>query len=67
VNNVVYVVAAVKADKTEYWAAAVPRGRAVEQVRQSLAQGWRVTLTGWRLPAVRVATLNLKANRVCKI
>ena len=41
----IYVVAATKDDKTEYWAAATIRAKAVDAVRQIIAPGWTLTLS----------------------
>jgi hypothetical protein len=60
----VQIVAASKDGKTVYWAAAVPRERAVEAVRQMLAPGWTATLTDHHITPASVATLKLLPNGV---
>jgi hypothetical protein len=41
----VYVVVATKGKKTEYWAVAVPRHRALAEVQKQLLPGWRAALS----------------------
>jgi hypothetical protein len=60
----VQIVAATKGDKTVYWAAAVPREKAVETVRPMLAPGWTATLTDIHLTPAQIAALNLRPNGV---
>jgi hypothetical protein len=58
----VYVVAGTRGDETQYWAAAVARRRAAQEVRNVLGPGWRTTVLDWRLPPERIAKLNLTRN-----
>jgi len=60
----VQIVAATKGGKTVYWAAAVPREKAVEAVREVLAPGWAATLTDLHITPVQVAALKLRPNGV---
>ena len=60
----VYVVAGTCGDKTQYWAAAVARKRAAQEVRNALGPEWKTTVLDWRLTPERVAQLNLTRNSV---
>ena len=44
----IYVVRATKGDRTEYWAAATIREKAVAAVEKELGAGWSLTLTDRR-------------------
>jgi len=64
----IYVVAATKDNKTEFWAAAVRRGDALAAVQQLLAPGWTAaTIMDWRLTPERVAALKIRTNDVRKL
>jgi hypothetical protein len=60
----IQIVAAAKDGKTVFWAAAVPRDRAVEAVQEFLAPGWTATLTARHITPERVASLKLRPNGV---
>jgi hypothetical protein len=60
----IYIVAATKDRKTEYWAAAVPEGRAIEAVREQIAPGWSLSLTTKRLTPSTVTELKMRPNSV---
>jgi hypothetical protein len=63
----IYVVAATKDGKTEYWAAATPRAKAASAVKEMLPPGWACTVTDRHLTPDQVAELNLRANGVQKL
>jgi len=63
----VYVVVGTCGDKVQYWAAAVPRSRAAQEVRKVLGSEWKTKVTIWRLPSERLSELKLKPNSVRKI
>ena len=63
----VYVVAAIKNDLTEFWAATTSREEAVAQVKKSLPGGWTAVLTGWCLPLGKDAALKMRANSVRRL
>jgi hypothetical protein len=63
----IYVVAATKNGRTEYWAAATTRGEAVAAVERELVAGWNVTLTNHRLTPQRMRTLKLRPNGVHRL
>jgi hypothetical protein len=64
----IYVVAATKDNKTEFWAAATGRSAALATVQRLLAPGWTATtIMDWRLPSERVVALKLPANGVRKL
>jgi len=50
--------------REQYWAAAVPREKAVEAVLEVAAPGSRGMLTNRRLTPEQVAELELRANEV---
>jgi hypothetical protein len=56
----IYVVAATRAGKVQYWAAATPREAAVSTVQQMLLPRWTATLTSRRLTPDQVAALKLR-------
>jgi hypothetical protein len=60
----IHVIVATKDDKTEYWAAAFPKSRSLEEVRKLVAPGWRLTLTDKRLTRQQAAELNMRAYSV---
>ena len=62
----IYVVAATKDGRTEFWAAATPCKAAAAEVQQLLPTGWMAVPTGWRLTPEKVAELNMPANSVHK-
>jgi len=63
----VYVVAGTCGDETQYWAAAVARRRAAQEVRNVLGPKWKTTVLDWRLTPERIAKLNLTRNTVRRI
>jgi len=65
--HVVYVVAGTCGDKIQYWAAAVARKRAAQEVRNVLGPEWKTTVLNRRLTPDRLAKLNLSRNSVSKI
>ncbi len=66
-TDTVYVVVGTCGDKIQYWAAAVPRSRAAQEVRQALGSDWKTKVTGWRLASDRLEQLKLKPNSVRQI
>lgn len=63
----VYVVAATKAGKTEYWAAATRSEGAVEAVREQLPPGWTAEMTDRRLDPAKATSLKMRLNSVRKL
>ena len=63
----IYVVAATKDGKTEYWAAATVRAEAVAAVQGQLTGEWTVTLTDRRLTSQKIRALKLRPNAVCPL
>jgi hypothetical protein len=63
----VYVVQAIKDDKTEFWAAATVREKAVAAVERELGDGWTVTLTDRRLTRQRLSMLKMLPNAVRRL
>jgi hypothetical protein len=63
----VYVVVGTYGDNIQYWAAAVPRSRAAEEVRKVLGSEWKTKVTIWRPTSERLAQLKLKPNSVRQI
>ena len=63
----IYVVQATKGDRTEYWAAATIREKAVAAVEKELGAGWAITLTDRRLTGQRLSKLRLRPNSVQKL
>jgi len=63
----VWVVTATKDRESEYWAAAVPEGQAIEAVRQQVAPGWKLALTQRRLTPAQVVELKMRPNSVRKL
>jgi hypothetical protein len=63
----VYVVAGIHGGNVEYWAAAVPRKKAAQEVQNILGPEWKTKLLDWQLTPERLATLNLTRNSVRKI
>jgi hypothetical protein len=63
----IYVVAATKDGKTEYWAAATVRAEAVAAVERQLTSEWTVTLTDRRLTSQKIKALKLRPNAVCQL
>ncbi len=61
----IYVVAAVKDGRTEYWAAATVREDAVPAVRREVPPGTEVFLTDRRLTPQKIKALRLRPNAVC--
>ena len=66
-TNTVYVVVGTCGDKIQYWAAAVPRRRAAQEVRQVLGSEWKTKVMAWRLAPERLEQLKLKPNSVRQI
>jgi len=60
----VYVIVATKDGKKAYWAAAVPRDKAIEAVGNQAAPDWNLALTERRLTPGKVAALRMRANSV---
>jgi hypothetical protein len=67
VARAVYIVAATKDGRTEFWAAATPRRYAADAVQQALPPGWRVIFLGWRLSPAKAAALKMSSNSVRKL
>jgi hypothetical protein len=63
----VYVVAASKEGKTEYWVAATPLKEAVVAVQLVLGPTWKVALTDRRLTLSQRAELNLRLDDVRRL
>jgi hypothetical protein len=63
----VYVVVGTCGDNIQYWAAAVSRRKAAQEVRNMLGPEWKTIVLDWRLTPERLAKLNLTRNRVRKI
>ena len=63
----IYVVAATRGGRVEYWAAATPRDVAVSTVQQLLRTGWTASMTNRRLTLEQVASLKLRPNEACKL
>jgi hypothetical protein len=60
----VYIVAATKDGKTDYWAAAVPQANALAAVRDMVAPGWQLSLTNRRLSQDQVRELEIEPRSV---
>jgi hypothetical protein len=60
----IYVIQATKDGRIEYWAAAVPRDKAIEAVSEQMAPGWKLVLTERRLTPGKIAALRMRANSV---
>jgi hypothetical protein len=63
----VYVVVGTYGDKIQYWAAAVSRRKAAQEVGNMLGPEWKTIVLDWRLTPERLAKLNLTRNGVRKI
>jgi len=63
----VYVVAASKEAKTEYWVAATPPKEAALAVQLVLGPTWKVALTNRRLTPSQRAELNLRLDDVRRL
>ena len=63
----VYIVAASKEAKTEYWVAVTPPNEAVLAVQLLLGPTWKVTLTNRRLTPTQRADLNLRLDDVRRL
>jgi len=64
----IHVVAAIKGNETEFWAAATQRSDALAAVQQLLGPGWTATtILDWHLTPERVVTLKLRTNSVRKL
>jgi hypothetical protein len=66
-TNSVYIVVGTCGDKIQYWAAAVARRRAAQEVRNVLGAEWKTAVLDWRLTPERLAKLNLTRNSVRRI
>jgi hypothetical protein len=63
----IYIVVATKDGHREYWAAAVPRERVLEEVRLQVPHGWALALTDRRLTLKQMAELKIRPNSVRKL
>lgn len=63
----IYVVAASKNEKTEYWVAATNPKEATVAVQLVLGPAWKVRLTNRRLTRHQLAELNLRADDVRRL
>jgi hypothetical protein len=63
----IYVVAATKDGKTDYWVAATRREDAVIAVELLLGPGWTVALTDRRVSPQQIDALKLRPNGVCQL
>ncbi len=63
----IYVVAATKDGKTEYWAAATVREEAVATVQRELPDGWIATLTDRRLTPQKIKSLKMRPHGAQKL
>jgi hypothetical protein len=63
----VYIVAATKVYRTDYWAVATRREKAVAAVQQLLEPVWTVTLTERRITPKQLERLKLRPNGVRKL
>jgi len=63
----IYVVAATKDGKTEYWAAATPRDDAVATIGCRLGPEWLMVLTDKKLTTDAVAELGLRSYGIRKL
>src|SRR5215831_10286417 len=59
----VYVVAGTCGDETQYWAAAVARRKAAQEVRNVLGPEWKTTVLDWRLPPERIREAKFDAQQ----
>jgi hypothetical protein len=60
----IYIVVATKEGHRQYWAAAVPRERVLEEVRLQAPHGWTLALTDRRLTPKQVVELKMRPNSV---
>lgn len=65
--RVIYVVAATKNGRTEFWAAATVRYLAASAVQRALPPGWRILFLGWRLSPAKAAALKMSSDSVRKL
>jgi hypothetical protein len=63
----IYVVAATKDGKTEYWAAATLREHAVDEVRKALGPGWNASFTERRIATETMRDLKMQRLSVRKL
>ena len=60
----VYVVAATRRNKTEYWAVAVPQHRALAEVQKQLLPGWRAALSRRLLTRQMISDLKMRNGSI---
>lgn len=65
--RIIYVVAATKNGRTEFWAAATARYLAEAAVQRALPPGWRILFLAWRLSPTKAAALKMSSGSVCKL
>jgi hypothetical protein len=63
----VYIVAATKYSRTEFWAVATARHEATSAVQRVLPPGWQIIFLGWRLSPTKAAELKMSPNSVRKL
>jgi hypothetical protein len=63
----VYVVVATKGKKTEYWAVAVPRHRALAEVKIQLLPGWRASLSRRQLTRQMISDLKMRNGSIRRL
>ena len=63
----IYVIAATKDGKREYWVAATIREEAVAAVQRELPPGWIATISDRRLTLQTIKNLKLRPNSVRKL
>jgi hypothetical protein len=62
-----YVVAATKGDKTEYWAAAVPRDETLIAVGATAGPEWTLALTDRLLSPAIIVALRMRPDSVRRL
>jgi hypothetical protein len=60
----IWVVAGTNGGRTEYWAAAFPESRVLEEVGNVAPPGWRLILTNKRLTTAKAAELKMRPNSI---
>jgi hypothetical protein len=63
----VYVVVATKGKRTEYWAVAAPRHRALAEVQSLLQSGWRASLSRRQLTRQMITDLKMRNGSVRRL
>ena len=63
----VYLVVAIKGKKTEYWAVAVPRHRALAEAQKQLLRGWRAILSGRQLTRQMISDLKMRNGSIRRL